>query len=94
MSDVTTYPQRPTGLVLVSVISAVWIFIHVYSVFFHSLAANPLITLGLITGQTWLYTGLFICAHDAMHSTLAPRNPKLNDMIGRVIFILLCRLSL
>ena len=85
MSDVTTYPQRPTGLVLVSVISAVWIFIHVYSVFFHSLAANPLITLGLIAGQTWLYTGLFICAHDAMHGTLAPRNPKLNDMIGRVI---------
>ncbi len=32
--------------------------------------------------QTWLYTGLFITAHDAMHGTIAPGRPKLNDAIG------------
>ena len=85
MSEVTTYPHRPTGLVLTALIGAVWVMVHIYSVFFHSLAANPLITIGLIACQCWLYTGLFICAHDAMHGTLAPRNQKLNDNIGRAI---------
>ena len=85
MSEVTTYPQRPTGLVLVILLSAVWLFVHIYSVFFHNIAANPLITIGLIACQTWLYTGLFICSHDAMHGTLTPNNPKLNNMIGRII---------
>ena len=85
MKNVTTYPQRPTGLVLTAVIAAVWIFVHVYSVFFHHITSNIFITAGLILCQCWLYTGLFICSHDAMHGTLAPNHPKLNDMIGRII---------
>jgi beta-carotene ketolase (CrtW type) len=85
MNDITTYPQRPTGLVLVTLLSSVWIFVHVYSVFFHNLNSNPLITAGLILCQCWLYTGLFICAHDAMHGTLAPTNKRLNDIIGTAI---------
>jgi beta-carotene ketolase (CrtW type) len=32
--------------------------------------------------QTFLYTGLFITAHDAMHGGVAPANRKLNDAIG------------
>lgn len=32
--------------------------------------------------QTFLYTGLFITAHDAMHGAIAPSNPKLNQSIG------------
>lgn len=34
--------------------------------------------------QTQLDTGLFITAHDAMHGTVAPGRPRLNDAIGRV----------
>jgi beta-carotene/zeaxanthin 4-ketolase len=34
--------------------------------------------------QTFLYTGLFITAHDAMHGAVAPSNRKLNDFIGSV----------
>lgn len=85
MNNVTTYPQRPTGLVLVTLITSVWVFIHIYSVFFHDLGSHPLMTLGLILCQCWLYTGLFICAHDAMHGILAPEHPRLNDKIGKVI---------
>ncbi|MCB0292357.1 MAG: beta-carotene ketolase, partial [Calditrichaeota bacterium] len=29
--------------------------------------------------QTFLYTGLFITAHDAMHGTLFPLNRKINN---------------
>ncbi len=32
--------------------------------------------------QTFLYTGLFITAHDAMHRTVLPSFPRLNRMIG------------
>jgi beta-carotene ketolase (CrtW type) len=38
----------------------------------------------LIVWQTFLYTGLFINAHDAMHGAIAPSNPKLNNAIGTV----------
>jgi phytoene synthase len=31
---------------------------------------------------TWLYTGMFITAHDAMHGLVCPRNRWLNNMIG------------
>lgn len=32
--------------------------------------------------MTFLYTGLFITAHDGMHGTVAPRFPRLNRFIG------------
>jgi beta-carotene ketolase (CrtW type) len=32
--------------------------------------------------QTFLYTGLFITAHDGMHGAIAPSHPKLNHGIG------------
>jgi len=36
----------------------------------------------LILTQTFLYTGLFITAHDGMHGTICPRHPRLNDALG------------
>ena len=41
----------------------------------------PIILLGIIW-QTFLYTGLFITAHDAMHGTIFPKNRRANDLIG------------
>jgi len=35
-----------------------------------------------VVAQTWLHTGLFITAHDAMHGTLDPARPRLNDALG------------
>lgn len=32
--------------------------------------------------QTFLYTGLFITAHDAMHGTVSPRFQRVNDAFG------------
>lgn len=45
-------------------------------------AASPLSILAAIALQTWLYTGLFIVGHDAMHGTVAPGDRRLNDAIG------------
>jgi beta-carotene/zeaxanthin 4-ketolase len=37
----------------------------------------------LISWQTWLYTGLFITAHDGMHGSIHP-SPKMNRSIGQL----------
>lgn len=41
------------------------------------------ILLGILV-QTFLYTGLFITAHDAMHGVVVPQNPRINNFIGSV----------
>jgi beta-carotene ketolase (CrtW type) len=37
-----------------------------------------------ILGRTFLHTGLFIIAHDAMHRSLMPQHPRLNTLIGQI----------
>ena len=37
-----------------------------------------------IVCQTFLYTGLFITAHDAMHGTVCPTHPWVNNIIGAI----------
>ena len=32
--------------------------------------------------QTFLYTGLFITAHDAMHGSICPTHPRINNVMG------------
>jgi beta-carotene/zeaxanthin 4-ketolase len=39
---------------------------------------------GAIVGRTFLHTGLFILAHDAMHLNLIPQHKPLNQWIGRI----------
>ena len=43
---------------------------------------NALEILGLILGRTMLQTGLFVIAHDAIHGSLFPPNPRLNRELG------------
>jgi beta-carotene/zeaxanthin 4-ketolase len=42
----------------------------------------------LVPATTFLYTGLFITAHDAMHGIVSPRHRRLNDSIGRLAVFL------
>jgi len=35
-----------------------------------------------MAGQMFLYTGLFITAHDAMHGSILKKNPRVNALIG------------
>jgi beta-carotene/zeaxanthin 4-ketolase len=38
--------------------------------------------------QTFLYAGLFVTAHDAMHGAVTPQHPRLNRFIGTVVLLL------
>ncbi len=49
---------------------------------------NIFVILLAILWQTFLYTGLFITAHDAMHRAVFPTNPKVNHFVGSLCLIL------
>ncbi len=46
-----------------------------------------------IAWQTFLYTGLFITAHDAMHGTVFPKSRKFNDFMGSLALRLFALMS-
>lgn len=49
---------------------------------------HPLWQFLAVLWQMFLYTGLFITAHDAMHGGVAPQQPKLNRSIGSLALLL------
>lgn len=56
-----------------------------------ALFAAPLHPALIIVGAAWmtfLSTGLFITAHDAMHGTIAPGHRRVNDAIGALAVVL------
>ena len=75
------------GLSIASLILATWAI---------SLAAllnlpfnqPPLWILLAVCWQTFLYAGLFVTAHDAMHGVVAPQHPRLNHFVGTVALLL------
>ena len=54
---------------------------------------SSFIQIFLVLINTWLFTGLFITAHDAMHGVVAPTHPKLNQRIGQVALFVYAGLS-
>ena len=83
----TKQKQQAVGLFLTGLIFAAWLGLHIYAVFFHA-ARLDIVTVFLIAILTWLSVGLFITAHDAMHRSLAPLHPRLNNVIGAVAIFL------
>jgi beta-carotene/zeaxanthin 4-ketolase len=74
-------------------ISILWIFtlwLLTYFVFLqlNPLELSPVVTIAAILLRTFLQTGLFAIAHDAMHASLLPNHRYLNDTIGRVAILL------
>jgi len=77
------------GLVPAALIVGAWAFFFVHSIFFHELSPENLpLTLLLISILTFLNTGLFITAHDAMHGIVAPGRTRLNEWVGRICVFL------
>jgi beta-carotene ketolase (CrtW type) len=81
--------QAAISLSLAALIVTAWGVLHVYGVFFHAwspvgIALAPV----LIFLQCWLNVGLFIIAHDCMHGSLAPFQPKVNRWVGRIVLLL------
>jgi beta-carotene/zeaxanthin 4-ketolase len=75
------------GLAVASLLVFVWA-ISLVSLLRLNLSRHNPIWLGVaVLWQTFLYTGLFITAHDAMHDCVAPQRPKLNHFIGSLALL-------
>jgi beta-carotene/zeaxanthin 4-ketolase len=70
------------GLFIAIVIISVWAVSLVLLLSLDISKLNFLILLPVIIWQTFLYTGLFITSHDAMHGVVFPQNPKINHITG------------
>lgn len=82
-------PQNNAGLW----ISILIIFSYLCAVYLGITSKHPLFFLNnnIVYGDIfwaiftmWLCTGLFICAHDAMHGLVTPKKPKTNAFIGQL----------
>jgi beta-carotene ketolase (CrtW type) len=73
-----------SGLIIAILIISLWA-ISLICLLSTNLAKIPnwLIFLAMLW-QAFLYTGLFITAHDAMHGSVFPHNPKINTFVGRL----------
>lgn len=80
----TRWQHSAWGLLAASSIIGLWLISLTFglSASFSELPTSVVIL--LIAWLTFLYTGLFITAHDAMHGTVFPANQRLNAYIGRL----------
>ena len=77
--------QAVVGVVLAAVLIVCFIGVQLGALFLVSPAwSNVPLVLAIFAVLCWLYVGLFIVAHDAMHGSLAPGYPRLNRGIGRL----------
>jgi len=80
------------GLIIALIIISGWLVHLAYMLVYQPVNINDLwFWLHLIV-QTWLSTGLFITAHDAMHRTVSPAI-KVNKTVGNIATFLFAALS-
>ena len=80
------------GIFIAATIILLWLGHLLYLLFFvQPDFGSPLFYIHILV-QGYLYTGLFITAHDAMHGSVA-RNNRLNDFIGHLSTTLFAFLS-
>ena len=77
-------PRAWKGVGLALLVIGAWLAVEVTGLF---LLPLPLAAL-LAPLATFLYVGLFITAHDALHGTVAPGHPRLNRALGRIALAL------
>jgi beta-carotene ketolase (CrtW type) len=80
------------GLLIALTIILFWLGHLVWSLAFAEVSLSSPMLYVHIAVQTYLYTGLFITAHDAMHGQVSP-NRKVNKEIGQVATLLFAALS-
>jgi beta-carotene/zeaxanthin 4-ketolase len=71
------------GLIIAFIIILSWLFHQIYILLFGIVDLTNIIFYLHILLQAFLFTGLFITAHDAMHGTVV-KNKRLNRAIGTI----------
>lgn len=90
----TVLDYRFRGLAHAGLVLGLWLASIAYALLFFEFSPRtwwvvPFIVLWI----AFLYTGLFITAHDAMHRSLMPKDPFANDLVGRAAVFLFALFS-
>ena len=72
------------GLQLGALIGVSWLVTLVIGLRLDLHQLHPLVISAWVLIRSFLHTGLFILAHDAMHNSLVPGHGRINQRIGRV----------
>ncbi len=83
----------PTGVLVALVIIALWASSLVAFLYVDIAQLGFLWILPAVLGRTYIQTGLFIVAHDAIHGSVMPSDRRLNHGIGRLAVTLYALLS-
>lgn len=86
LHDIKTEPM--VGLIVAGIIMFVWSGSLTFLLFVDIAQWMPLCLLPAILGRTFIQTGLFIVAHDAIHGVVLPSDRRLNDGIGQLALML------
>jgi beta-carotene ketolase (CrtW type) len=70
------------GVIVVIVILSLWVSSLVLLLLTQTSNTSWVWLVFAVLGRTFLHTGLFILAHDAMHGNLIPHNKRINKLIG------------
>ncbi len=76
------------GIVIAITIIGLWGAVALFTLSSEISQLSGIQLIAMIGGQTFLYTGLFITGHEAMHGLVFPHNLKLNHLIGAVAVLL------
>lgn len=72
------------GVAIAACIIVLWMF-SLGCLLAINLVETPVWLIALaVLWQMFLYTGLFITAHDAMHGSVSPQNPSINAVFGKL----------
>ncbi len=77
-----------TGLLVTSVILILWLGSWTLALATDIGQMAPSIVVATMVGRTFIQTGLFIVAHDAIHGSVVPGAHRLNRAIGQLALIL------
>jgi beta-carotene ketolase (CrtW type) len=70
------------GLIITIWAISLWVLLALNPSFIHFPGIIP-----VILWQTFLYTGLFVIAHDAMHGVIYPAHFKINSLVGTMALL-------
>jgi beta-carotene/zeaxanthin 4-ketolase len=76
--------QSFTGILVAAIVVTIWIVSLIFFCAVEIDRATSLWILPGILGRTFIQTGLFIVAHDAIHGSVFADNRRFNDSIGRL----------
>ena len=74
---------KSLGILWAIVIISLWLLSFAGFLFIGLTQLSVVYWIVIVLTRTFLQTGLFILAHDAMHQSLVPNNAKLNHAIGK-----------